>query len=143
MYDLMATPQLVGAPTIHDSFDAFNTTVGFHGNAEHEFSATTFEWDVAPAVNEVESTKASSAVATKNAGKVEVNPSKATAKRKRRSTPPKKTNVLPEDFQPSHYSVLCGKGSENYNAVGKLTACSTIPFIFTFKVSFLTCSLLS
>jgi len=39
-------------------------------------------------------------------------------KRKRRPNPPKKATPLPEDFEPSEYSVLCGQGSENYNATG-------------------------
>ena len=44
---------------------------------------------------------------------------KPQAKRRRRPSPPKKTTELPENFVPSNYSVLCGKGSENYNAIGK------------------------
>ena len=33
--------------------------------------------------------------------------------------PPKKLTPLPPDFQPSNYSVVCGKGNENYNAIGE------------------------
>ena len=41
------------------------------------------------------------------------------AERRRRPNPPKVLMPLPWDFEPSDYSVLCGKGGENYNAIGK------------------------
>lgn len=40
-------------------------------------------------------------------------------KKKRRSAPKKTMDPLPEDFKPSDYSVLCGKGTKAYNHIGK------------------------
>ena len=111
------TTQLIGAPTMNTTFE--------------RFSANTFEWDTNPANEEVTavapvssadlktgfSPNQNSLVAMMKATKT----AKAPAKRKRRPSPPKKTTELPEDFVPSNYSVLCGKGSENYNAIGKST----------------------
>lgn len=42
---------------------------------------------------------------------------------KRKPAPSKKLKPLPAYFQPSQYSVLCGKGSDNYNSIGKKFMC--------------------
>jgi hypothetical protein len=42
----------------------------------------------------------------------------APMKRRRRPNPKKVMAPLPEDFQPNSYSVLCGKGKDNFSAPG-------------------------
>ena len=43
----------------------------------------------------------------------------ANARRKRKPAPAKKFKPLPEDYEPLPYTILCGKGNDNYNYVGK------------------------
>lgn len=44
---------------------------------------------------------------------------KSTAVRKKRKNPPTKMAALPADFQPTPYSIICGRGKETYNYIGK------------------------
>ncbi|CAB9524535.1 Nitrilase family, member 2 [Seminavis robusta] len=47
-----------------------------------------------------------------------VKPNTSKPKRKRKPVPPKVLTPLPVDFQPTDFTVLCGKGNDNYNAPG-------------------------
>lgn len=101
-------PQLVGASMMN--------------NASESFSANTFQWETT-AEDEVAPVTSTSSDMHTPASLLSMMKATKTAKgpikkRKRRPSPPKKTTELPEDFVPTNYSVLCGKGSENYNAIG-------------------------
>jgi hypothetical protein len=41
------------------------------------------------------------------------------ARKKRKPAPEKKMKLLPESFEPTKYTILCGKGNDNYNWTGK------------------------
>lgn len=123
--------QLIGAPVVCNAFERYPFNGHSQDNGENHFSATTFKWDTDPLEHEVAAVAPTSGAEMKARVTPDQNSLvsmmkaakavKGPGKRKRRPSPPKKTTELPKDFVPSNYSVLCGKGSENYNAVGKFS----------------------